>query len=282
MMATRTTKALLTLGLSWLALSASSVFAAGEVQITEEDLKQYDGTDPEKPIYLAIDGTIFDVSASPVFYGPGGHYHHFTGKDASRAWVTECWDSEDQLTWRMDGIEEMFLPRYLDEQVERTAEGNSDIEGAEAYGMEDMERMAKVLIDRLGKIGPKEIAKRRKQDAEEAEQAVQTKLTHWKKFFSNNDKYKVVGEVIHDEDKPAAPTICEAAMKKRPMKGGKLDDIMKRAGKGGIFGGEKQAPAESKPEFVSEYMHKKAGGAAKTAGHASNDDDEEDLVRDEL
>jgi hypothetical protein len=44
------------------------------LQLTEYDLKQYDGTDAERPIYLAINGTIFDVSASPAFYGPGGHY----------------------------------------------------------------------------------------------------------------------------------------------------------------------------------------------------------------
>ena len=53
--------------------------------IKEKNLREYDGTDPDKPIYLAIDGKIYDVSASPNFYGPGGHYHHFTGRDASRA-----------------------------------------------------------------------------------------------------------------------------------------------------------------------------------------------------
>ena len=175
----------------------------------------------------------------------------------------------------------MFTPKYLDEQVERTAQGDSDIEGSEAYGMDEMARMANVLMEKLGKVGPKEIQKRRKRDAEEAKKGVEDKLTHWINFFKNNQKYSVVGKVVHDKDKPAAPTICEAAMKKRPMKGGKLDEIMKRAGKAGIFEGEKQAPAESMPDFVNEYLHKKGGGAAKTAGHPSNDD-EEDLVKDEL
>lgn len=57
-----------------LLLRAGGVNADEQQQITEDDLKQYDGTDTEKPIYLAINGTIFDVSASPAFYGPGGHY----------------------------------------------------------------------------------------------------------------------------------------------------------------------------------------------------------------
>lgn len=31
-------------------------------EVTEEELKQYDGTDPEKPLLMAIKGQIYDVS----------------------------------------------------------------------------------------------------------------------------------------------------------------------------------------------------------------------------
>ena len=44
------------------------------LKLTEKELKQYRGATPDEPIYLAIDGQIYDVSASPTFYGPGGHY----------------------------------------------------------------------------------------------------------------------------------------------------------------------------------------------------------------
>ncbi|KAJ4897521.1 Membrane steroid-binding protein 2 [Raphanus sativus] len=54
-------------------------------EITEEELKQYDGSDSEKPLLMAIKGQIYDVSQSRVFYGPGGPYALFAGKDASRA-----------------------------------------------------------------------------------------------------------------------------------------------------------------------------------------------------
>ncbi|KAG0313704.1 hypothetical protein BGZ99_008645 [Dissophora globulifera] len=52
---------------------------------TPEQLADYDGTKPEKGIYVAIKGTIFDVSAKGAMYGPGGGYHCFAGKDASKA-----------------------------------------------------------------------------------------------------------------------------------------------------------------------------------------------------
>lgn len=46
-------------------------------------LAQHDGTDPSKPIWLAIKGTVFDVSAKRAMYGPGAGYNVFAGKDGS-------------------------------------------------------------------------------------------------------------------------------------------------------------------------------------------------------
>lgn len=37
------------------------------------------------PLYIGCKGRVYDVSSSEDFYGPGGGYAHFTGKDASRA-----------------------------------------------------------------------------------------------------------------------------------------------------------------------------------------------------
>ncbi|KAI0338290.1 progesterone binding protein [Trametopsis cervina] len=52
---------------------------------TQEQLKEFDGSDSSKPIYVAIKGTIFDVSHKRETYGPGGSYNLFAGKDASKA-----------------------------------------------------------------------------------------------------------------------------------------------------------------------------------------------------
>jgi len=64
---------------------------------TTEELKQYDGTDPSKPIYVAIKGTIFDVSHKKDVYGPGRSYNIFSGKDGSRGLGMSSLKTEDAV-----------------------------------------------------------------------------------------------------------------------------------------------------------------------------------------
>ncbi|KAF9275589.1 hypothetical protein BGZ68_010688 [Mortierella alpina] len=52
---------------------------------TKEELAKHDGTDATAPVYVAIKGIVFDVSAKRETYGPGAGYHVFAGKDASKA-----------------------------------------------------------------------------------------------------------------------------------------------------------------------------------------------------
>ncbi|KAF9292570.1 hypothetical protein BGZ68_003476 [Mortierella alpina] len=52
---------------------------------TSEELAKYDGTEEDSVIYVAIKGTVFDVTAKKAMYGPGAGYHCFAGKDASKA-----------------------------------------------------------------------------------------------------------------------------------------------------------------------------------------------------
>nr|CAB3494266.1 unnamed protein product [Digitaria exilis] len=73
--------------------AAVAIFKVGE--ITEEELRQYDGSDPEKPLLMAIKGQIYDVSQSRMFYGPGGSYALFAGKDASRALAKMSFEPQD-------------------------------------------------------------------------------------------------------------------------------------------------------------------------------------------
>ncbi|KAJ6521729.1 hypothetical protein B0H19DRAFT_1086381 [Mycena capillaripes] len=46
-------------------------------------LKDFDGSDPSKLIYVSIKGTIFDVNAKAHVYGSGKSYNILAGKDGS-------------------------------------------------------------------------------------------------------------------------------------------------------------------------------------------------------
>ncbi|EJD43955.1 cytochrome b5 [Auricularia subglabra TFB-10046 SS5] len=45
-------------------------------------------------ILLAIKGMVFDVTAGGSFYGPGGAYGNFSGRDASRGMAKQSFDDE--------------------------------------------------------------------------------------------------------------------------------------------------------------------------------------------
>ncbi|XP_012839520.1 PREDICTED: uncharacterized protein LOC105959905 [Erythranthe guttata] len=76
--------------------------------VTEEELRAYDGSDPNKPLLMAIKGQIYDVSRSRMFYGPGGPYALFAGRDASRALALMSFEPTD-LTGNVEGLSESEL-----------------------------------------------------------------------------------------------------------------------------------------------------------------------------
>ncbi|KAK6204963.1 cytochrome b5 [Scheffersomyces amazonensis] len=54
-----------------------------EGKFTPITLEKYNGKDHPK-IFMAVKGKVFDVSQGASFYGPGGPYANFAGRDASR------------------------------------------------------------------------------------------------------------------------------------------------------------------------------------------------------
>ncbi|KAJ3266530.1 Component of the SF3b subcomplex of the U2 snRNP [Chytriomyces hyalinus] len=78
-------------------------FPRKTITLTTEELKQYDGKDPNKPVYLAINGRVYDVTAGrDKYYGPGGGYSFFSGVDAARAYITGCFQTH--LTHDLRGL----------------------------------------------------------------------------------------------------------------------------------------------------------------------------------
>ncbi|KAF2277340.1 cytochrome b5 [Westerdykella ornata] len=62
--------------------------------ITLEYLAKCDGTNEGYPTYVAIKGTVFDVSGKDT-YAPGKSYHVFAGKEPNRALALSSLKEED-------------------------------------------------------------------------------------------------------------------------------------------------------------------------------------------
>ena len=45
-----------------------------------QELKKFDGSTPDAPIYIAYNGKVYDVTASPLFID-GMHFEHYAGCD---------------------------------------------------------------------------------------------------------------------------------------------------------------------------------------------------------
>ncbi|KAJ3383423.1 hypothetical protein HDU92_004217 [Lobulomyces angularis] len=70
---------------------------------TVEELSKYDGTNPDLPIYLAILGKVYDVTAGRQYYNAiDGSYGFFSGKDATRSYITGCFKTH--LTHDLRGL----------------------------------------------------------------------------------------------------------------------------------------------------------------------------------
>ncbi|OCT47121.1 Cytochrome P450 regulator dap1 [Cladophialophora carrionii] len=68
---------------------------------TPRTLLKYNGTE-NAPVYLAVRGKVYDVSSGRNFYGPGGPYENFAGRDATRGLACQSFD-EEMLTKDLDG-----------------------------------------------------------------------------------------------------------------------------------------------------------------------------------
>ncbi len=168
----------------WFANTAQIVqWWAGPLQLTPDQLALYNGTDPKKPIYLAINGTIFDVTEGRHTYGPGGSYEVFAGRDATRAFVTGCF-LEDR-TGDLRGAEDIYIP--IDDPAEDISSGARKT--------------------------------RAEKERREARKRVLQEVNKWEAFYRNHKKYTEVGKLVGvPEYTGDPPKLCDSAQKGRPKR----------------------------------------------------------------
>ncbi|KAI5296159.1 hypothetical protein KEM52_005409 [Ascosphaera acerosa] len=179
------------------------------VQLTHTELARYDGSDPRLPIYLAVNGTIFDVTAGKRMYGKGASYSLLAGAEANRAFVTGCF--EEDRTPNLRGVEAMFIP------IE-DCEEDPDRDGCEAE---------KELTNAQKKV-------RREKEMREAKKHVARAIAGWYKFYDRSDKYFKVGTVVPDASAAEGgqdrtqPTLCAKAASQRPRRSQMKQDEAER------------------------------------------------------
>ncbi|KAF4584371.1 Cytochrome b5 [Ophiocordyceps camponoti-floridani] len=156
----------------------------GPLYLTPDELMAYDGRDADKPLYLSVNGTIYDVSPGRNMYGPGGHYQAFAGHDNSRAFITSCLENDNVPDVR--GAEAAFLP------------------------LDDIEIDAHWTTAEMAAMRERELAA--------AKEKAHAALKNWVDFFAKSPKYRMVGYLKWDPEelkgKPLLP-LCEKAQQSR-------------------------------------------------------------------
>jgi predicted heme/steroid binding protein len=165
-------------------------YIQGPLLLTDEQLSLYNGTDPNLPLYLALNGTIYDVTAGRRIYGPGGSYNVFAGKDAARGFITGCF-AEDSTP---------------------------DLRGAEwtyvAQDIPDFDELDGFKVGSAQKI-------MREQQLRMGRKKVRETIEGWEKMFrgEGGKDYFEVGKVVREEgwlEKLPRRKLCAQAEKGRP------------------------------------------------------------------
>jgi len=162
--------------------------------LTDEQLLAFDGTSRDKPIYVGLNGSIYDVSASKQTYGPGGSYHFFAGRDAARAFLTGCF--KEDLTPDLRGVEVMYMP------------------------IED---------DDISNLTKTQLKLRREKDRRKARKKVREGIEGWERVFKGETgrPYFWVGIIKREEgwlEKLPKRTLCEPAESGRPKRSDMQDE----------------------------------------------------------
>ncbi|KAJ2388445.1 Dihydrodipicolinate synthase [Coemansia sp. RSA 2559] len=82
-------------------------------EYTLKELSEYNGEDESKPILLGINYTVYDVTPGKSFYGMGGSYSLFSGRDCTHNFAIGSVNKQDLPPVDSDPVD---LQTYTEEQ----------------------------------------------------------------------------------------------------------------------------------------------------------------------
>ncbi|EDW72828.1 uncharacterized protein Dwil_GK16971 [Drosophila willistoni] len=82
---------------------------------TIEELKEFDGNQPDGRVLVGVNGSVYDMTKGKRFYGPGGPYASFAGRDASRNLATFNTEPNDKTEY--DDLSDL-TPAEMDSVLE--------------------------------------------------------------------------------------------------------------------------------------------------------------------
>lgn len=122
--------------------------------ISPSALSAYDGSDPSKPIYVAIKGRVFDVTPKKEMYGKGQGYNVFAGRDASKGLGMSSLDPKDAVP-DYSGLNEAQM-KTLDQWesfFEKVSGGATGRGGRALRGKERVSADAEQRYNIVGRVG---------------------------------------------------------------------------------------------------------------------------------
>ncbi|KAJ2514133.1 Dihydrodipicolinate synthase [Coemansia sp. RSA 2049] len=82
-------------------------------EYTLKRLSEYNGEDESKPILLGINHNVYDVTPGAKFYGKGGSYSIFAGRDCTHNFAIGSVNKDDLPTAESDPVD---LKTYSEDQ----------------------------------------------------------------------------------------------------------------------------------------------------------------------
>ncbi|KAJ2557582.1 Dihydrodipicolinate synthase [Coemansia sp. RSA 1933] len=82
-------------------------------EYTLKELSEYNGEDESKPILLGINFNVYDVTPGKNFYGKGGSYSLFSGRDCTHNFAISSVNKQDLPDVDSDPVD---LQTYTEEQ----------------------------------------------------------------------------------------------------------------------------------------------------------------------